>query len=252
MWTGDPDRGFTNRQPGGWHYNILPYIEQQGVHDMGKGSDPGNVSKTQARATLIATFNCPSRRDLKTYPDIPDSYNANWQEFAARSDYAANAGGDSGDVAPGPTSLAVGDALSTWACISYDLQLATGVSFIRSQVTAKMITDGTSKTYLLGEKYLDPDYYENGQSCGDNQSWDKGYDFDTHRWSSAANYQYVPMQDTPGIYYADKNFGSAHSGAFQMAFCDGSVHAISYEIDPQIHQCLGMRADGLVLMMPDY
>src|SRR3989304_8096603 len=26
-WSGDPDRGFRGRQPGGWLFNILPYIE---------------------------------------------------------------------------------------------------------------------------------------------------------------------------------------------------------------------------------
>ena len=36
-WTGDADRGTDWRQPGGWIYNILPYIEQQTLHDMGAG-----------------------------------------------------------------------------------------------------------------------------------------------------------------------------------------------------------------------
>ena len=33
-WPGDPDRGFDERQPGGWLFNILPYIEQQALHDL--------------------------------------------------------------------------------------------------------------------------------------------------------------------------------------------------------------------------
>ena len=30
-----------------------------------------------------------------------------------------------------------------------------------------------------------------------------------------------------------------------MAFCDGSVHPISYAIDPSVHQSLGNRKDGV-------
>jgi prepilin-type N-terminal cleavage/methylation domain-containing protein len=34
-WIGDPDSGFDDKQPGGWIYNLLPYIEQQAMRDKG-------------------------------------------------------------------------------------------------------------------------------------------------------------------------------------------------------------------------
>ena len=34
-WIGDPDRGYAERQPGGWMYNILSYIEYQELHNIG-------------------------------------------------------------------------------------------------------------------------------------------------------------------------------------------------------------------------
>ena len=36
-WIGDPDRGFDHRQPGGWVYNILPYLEQDALYNLQKG-----------------------------------------------------------------------------------------------------------------------------------------------------------------------------------------------------------------------
>ena len=36
-WLGDPDRGFDGHQPGSWLYNILPYMEMSGLHDLGDG-----------------------------------------------------------------------------------------------------------------------------------------------------------------------------------------------------------------------
>ena len=31
-WAGDPDLGFGREQPGSWGFNILPYIEQEGLY----------------------------------------------------------------------------------------------------------------------------------------------------------------------------------------------------------------------------
>ena len=62
-WGGDPDASPGQNQPGGWIYNILPYMEYRNIHDMGKGLAPG--AKEQAIAQRIGIpikeFNCPSR-----------------------------------------------------------------------------------------------------------------------------------------------------------------------------------------------
>ena len=48
----------------------------------------------------------------------------------------------------------------------------------------------------------------------------------------------------------DGNFGGPHPGVVLMGMCDGSVHAISYDIDPTMHGRLGSRKDGEVATLP--
>src|SRR4051812_38099409 len=33
-WAGDPDQGYDKRQPGGWAFNILPFLEEGVIHDL--------------------------------------------------------------------------------------------------------------------------------------------------------------------------------------------------------------------------
>ncbi len=244
-WVGDPDRGFTMSQPGGWLYNISPYLEQQALHDLGVGANA--AGRTQAIQTAVALFNCPSRRPVEFVPYNYGTFaNSNPISTAFRSDYAAN----SGDVAAnnccwyGPDSLSAGDAMTDtqWQQNDADVFNDTGVSYLRSQVRLANVRDGASNTYLVGEKYLNPDDYLTGNDWGDDQSWNMGFDGDINRWTASTGPP--PMQDTPGIAIF-VIFGSAHSGTFEMAFCDGSAHAMSYSIDPEIHRRLGNRADGL-------
>jgi prepilin-type processing-associated H-X9-DG protein len=39
-------------------------------------------------------------------------------------------------------------------------------------------------------------------------------------------------------------FGSAHSGALNLVYCDGSVHTVEYDIDPLAWSDLGGRDDN--------
>jgi prepilin-type N-terminal cleavage/methylation domain-containing protein len=146
----------------------------------------------------------------------------------------------------------------------------TGVCHYRSEITIQRIEDGASNTYMVGEKWLPTDLYESsggasgtpGFSWGENQSMYHGWEWDQHRvaWNTSGKYLnnttdaefHQPAQDQPGVLGSDPEvkFGSAHPAAFYMVFCDGSVHAIAYDIDYRVHAYLANRLDGQAVTIP--
>jgi prepilin-type processing-associated H-X9-DG protein len=167
----------------------------------------------------------------------------------------------------------------------------TGVTWYRSEVSLRQLSDGASKVYLIGEKYLDSLNYNTADDDNDDGTLYQGMAQTNIRmgasggvWSQIVGqptgqvqYQYsqvlyTPYQDMPiwGLLLHQNNpqavpagvgqfdafngmrFGSAHASSFNMAFCDGSVHALDYEIDATIHACLSDRQDGLTVDSNQY
>ena len=283
-WSGsyvvDPSRGYGKDQPGGWLYSLLDYTENSTLKELIAGEDISQFPLSSNLETFFtsspAIFHCPSRRDARPYP-FKKKGSGRWitrecngilvLNGVTKADYAANSG-DALRSAAKPFN----SEFAMWSPESYESLLETanwtrtndpetiyyqtGVIYYRSTVRPAQVTDGMSKTYLAGEKFMSTEYYDNVNGVegngilGDNQSAWAGYEWDNHRvaWNPASEHSesfYQPardddLNDEKGIFA----FGSIHPSSFNMAYCDGSVRTISYDVDKTAHRLNANRLDG--------
>jgi hypothetical protein len=257
MWAPHPDRGVGVNQTGSWIFSILCFMEEKSLTKFGLGvgannmTDPdllnGNKSLMQ---TPLAVLCCPTCRSPATYPVtsgisfVKTPLLSASLDVNSRTDYAGNMGEYWASFGPGPSSL-------PYSPSSYGFPLpstSTGVIFAHNQFKATDIIDGTSKTYLAAEKYLNPDNYKIDTDLGDDQGPFIADERDSMRCTDCGGY-FPPSRHRSGM-DNDWGFGSAHPSTFNAVMCDGSVHGISYDISENNQRRLCNRKDKQVFEDP--
>jgi len=227
-----------------WLYQILPYVEQSTVYNLGDQANHA-ASNTLVAQKLIPFYNCPTRRG-------PSRYGTG---LIYRYDYAGNAGERYYIGANVRTAQNDGDG-----AVKKDIRETessgeqTGV-VIQTDRTTKLtiekIKDGSSNTIMIGEKAMNSDAL--GANGGDNENWNNaGWDEDIIRHGAGRNENGVvfavppvPDQLAPAgsVWYS--NFGSPHAAGANFCLADGSVRPIPYLIDLETFRRLSLRGDGL-------
>jgi hypothetical protein len=226
-----------------WRYQILPFVEQDNVSKL--------TSDTQVRLAAIALHNCPSRRP----PTVVGA--------VILADYAGNAG----------VTWCPANETSTWTGTIVPNEVNNAGWKPVGTVKIASISDGTTNTLLLGEKFVATNHYATAAQWGDNNSWTNG-----NSWITTRHAVHQPRQDSvettatkevpvPNFNAAGINgrcgpwglgavgsgggyydyWGSPHPGGFNAALSDGSVRVIRYTISLDVLQALAHRADGRVV-----
>jgi prepilin-type N-terminal cleavage/methylation domain-containing protein len=250
-WVGDPDRGVGRRQPGGWTFSVLPFIEQEALARLGAGLPHAQkvVTNTERELTALAVFICPSRRTTKVGPFAatnPPGSAESWRNLtndggmSARSDYAATASNTQWrDYAAGPPDFASGDGNSWWST-TVSGQFATNPAFFNGPIVPRdprRLTDllrGTTNVILLGEKMLPVEWYDPSPQWALSSGGDARPLYTGQSHSTARTTWYQPGRDaslfqSPHSYIS--RFGSAHPSGFSVALADGSVRHVRFDID---------------------
>ncbi|MBN1853556.1 MAG: DUF1559 domain-containing protein [Pirellulales bacterium] len=262
-WAPHSGRGVGLDQPGSWAYNLLPFVEQQILRDLGSHSDRNSMTEPEPfnrilYSTPCPIWSCPSRRASVAYPmtsslsHVKKPFLCGELAESILCDYAANGGEILVQWYQGPFSLKEGDdpEFPYWP-LDTSYFTSTGIVAPHCIYHMRDITDGTSHTYLVGEKNVVPSDYYGTLDYGDNQGPYTSDERDSVRFAARTadpGTTLLPLQDRIGTGDdATFSFGSVHPDGLNMGMCDGSVRKIGYTIDGLVHRQMANREDGAVV-----
>jgi prepilin-type N-terminal cleavage/methylation domain-containing protein len=237
-----------------WTISILPYLEQQALYDRYDqrkfNEDPANQF---VREAMVQAYMCPVEegvRDLD-YPESGPGYQIQYRRGSYRAVEGMSDGTgwwDSHEGSHFPMSLrgvlhVVADrARPEWSPSEVPRPLTTE--------TIENIRDGTSNTLMVGEMatrthprrrtFWAYAYTSYNTSAAVPQSRTLLGDYD----------RCVEIGGTGGSNPCKRGWGSYHPGIIQFALCDGSVRAISQQIDINLFCALATIAGGEVAQLP--
>jgi prepilin-type N-terminal cleavage/methylation domain-containing protein/prepilin-type processing-associated H-X9-DG protein len=272
-----------------WGAFTLPYIESNGIYDLLKVSSqilPLTLSQAatnpQIKAafqTPVPIFRCPSDDGgpLCDDPEISPEYNLG-TIATTRSNYGGNFG--NGRQATRSTLRTQVGPESPYGGCNGKPSLGDGIFYRESHVAIKDVTDGTSKTFMVGERATRLRTPASGTASDFTQDADfaggfnlLGVDNNDFGYSTYEGAQQVsgytgtmqvdnvlrcpsqPATDAPLVLMNDSfdrissrhGFNSNHPGGAHFAMVDGSTRFISDNIDSVTYGRLGGRDDGEAL-----
>jgi hypothetical protein len=138
---------------------------------------------------------------------------------------ASNYVGNRGTIDDGCPGSGSGTVASPWVPNQASCD-TNGVFFGNSHISSKQITDGTSKTFMVGER----DRFCMAATWIGARNTVNGSETHSSMWTLA--HAVNPLNHPHTLYYdtCTEGFASAHPGGGFFGFCDGSVHFITEDV----------------------
>jgi len=229
-----------------WTYQLLPFMEEQATYNLRSvGNGFRDTGATSIHARPIGAYTCPSRGSrVAVLSGAP----------YALGDYAGYISGwepnEPGNWSPARTQAGCDAQYGGIISPGGYAKDSSGTFQAAKLVKTEMITDGTSNTFMLGEKGNQQAFYRTGE-------WtDKGY-YSEESWVNmriGEQWTFPPMADTSSRSAApwpswatgsnERGFGSAHPGGFNVVMGDGNARSVAYDIDQVLLASMWKRADG--------
>ena len=117
----------------------------------------------------------------------------------------------------------------------------------KSQTRLRDITDGTSNTFLVGEKHVPLSKFgQSGPSWGDGSIFNGDFPRNYNRIAGLPQFNLGQNPgDLAGPWHC--KFGSYHPGICQFAFTDGHVAILKNSTDLTVLNKLAVRNDGQII-----
>ncbi|QEG40842.1 DUF1559 family PulG-like putative transporter [Roseimaritima ulvae] len=246
-----------------WLARVMPFIEQVSLGDRWDYSKPWHEHEEAVRTTVPDIFLCPSRRSgtqpvglrsLRTTtsggggrlpcgcPLPPRPVDSTEEVPGALCDYAGN----HGDLTPGATGASTDfyyGGNGTGVIISVRPNCRNGIAVSPSdRIRMSSVSDGTSSTFLFGEKYVPTTQLTKFPYDS------PAYDGDHLPASCRLAGPGLRLAKGPNDVLADVfSFGSWHPGGVHFALVDGSVRMFSQDTDTKLLGSLANRHDARVV-----
>ncbi len=221
--------GGTDQYAISWSFLLLPYLEEQALFDSFVPNERVDAeSNSTAMRTPVALFFCPTRRGPIADRDFDDNdAPSRVRAVGAAGDYAANSGTSTRHGMPERGRMDRSEV---------------GPIFTLSRIKARQVTDGLSKTYVIGEKYIPPPRQDVPEGTEHLNQGDVAFFSGDSRHNVVRRSSAGFPEDSNDFYPGQ--FGSAHSSLSHFAFLDGSVHPIPHDIDIDLLKKLSAIGDG--------